>query len=364
MRLPDCGWSARTLLLAALLVSSTALGALNASAYTPKNGDSFSYSETITVSNGAGVYQGYTDQSLISGSEQVTGVSSGIVSAQYQYSYKYSSSQGSSTSSTSSGPYAWSDANFTYVSGTDDQVGYTAPIYVWFAMNASLPVGASFNVLNTQFTVLSKDYAFQLPTENEYVQAIRAEGTGQYQRDDSYGVFTATYTWYEYFDPSTGYIIGYSYVEQDVGQYQGQTGSFTYTDNLYVTTTSYPITLASGPTTTTSTSSGGISVPYLDFLVLGAIVFIVLVAVIVAAMRSRGRRSRLPEHSQPPTPPSAPPPAPPSAPPTPWQSGIDLGSKPPEQVVIREIAMVNCKFCGTLIPSTAETCPHCGAPRQ
>lgn len=353
------------LLLALLLLSATAVGALHASAYTPRAGDSFSYSETMTVNNGGGSYSGYTDQTLVTGTENMNGVSGGIVSSSYDYSYQYSSNQGSSTSGSSSGPYMWSADNFTYVNGTDDQVGYTAPIYVWFAMNASLPVGGTFYSLNTQFTVLSKDYSFHLPALDEYVQTIETEGTGQYQRDDSYGVFSASYTWFEYFDPSTGYIVGYNYVEQDSGQ--GAAGSFTYTDDLYVTSTSYPLTQTSAPPTTSTTTTSGTGVPTLDYVVVGAILIVILLVIAYTTMRRRGRRSSLPEHppspppTQPPGPPSAQPPAPPAAP---WGSGIDLGSKPPEQVVIREVAMVNCKFCGALIPTTAETCPRCGAPNK
>jgi hypothetical protein len=199
----------------------------------------------------------------------------------------------------------------------------------------------------------------QLPTEGKYVQAIQTEGTGSYQRNDAYGVFTAAYTWYEYFDPSTGYILGYNYVEQDNGQYQGQAGGFTYTDDLYVTSTSYPLIAAiapSGPTTSSINQglTGGIPW-YLGYLAVG--ILSIAAIVIYAATRKRGKDS-LPEHS--PTPYTSP--SSPSS--TPFQSKIDLGSGPPEQVVIRDVAKVNCRYCGTLIPSTSDRCPYCGAPRQ
>ncbi len=357
------------MLVAFLLVLSTVANAHVASAYTPQRGDYFRYSENTTVNNGQGVYTGYTDQLQTTGMEQMNSVNGSIVSASYSYSYQYSNNQGSSTSSSSSDSYTWSSSNYTYASGTDNQVGfggikYSRPLYIWFAMNTSLSVGSTFYVLNTHFTMLSKNYSFQLPTENKYVQTIQAEGTGQYQRNDSYGTFTASYTWYEYFDPSTGYIVGYNYVEQDNGQFQGQVGSFTYTDDLYVTSTSYSLIPANLPTTvsTTSTTSQAIAVAipwYLVYLV-ATIVIVALVVIIAAYAAARKRRGRetLPKHPYPPT---SPPPSPPS---TPFPSNVDLGSKPPEQVVIKEVAKVNCKYCGTLIPTTADRCPYCGAPRQ
>lgn len=345
------------MLLAFLVAIAIAANVHSVSAYTPQKGDYFEYSQTITVNNGQGSYTGYTDQTQITGMERMNSVSGSSVSAFYSSSYQYSSNQGSSTSSSSSGNYTWSSSSFTYVNGTDNQAGYSRPTYVWFAMNSSLAVGGTFYALNTQFTVMSRNYSLQLPTEgNKYVQTIQAKGIGQYQRNDAYGLFTASYTWYEYFDPSTGYIVGYNYVEQDNGQYQGQGGSFTYTDTLYVTSASYDLALASAPSTNASTGLMGLA-PYLDYLVALAVVLFIIVIAVYAATQRR-RKHSLPKHPYTPyTPPSAP-----SS--TPWEPKIDLGSKPPQQVVIRDVAKVNCKYCGTLIPTTADKCPYCGGPRQ
>jgi len=330
------------------------------SAYAPQKGDRFDYSETIVVNNGQGSYAGYNDQTQVTGTEQVNSVSDGNVSSHYSYSYEFSDNQGSSTSSLSAGDFTWSSSSLTYLNGTDDQVGYSKPVYVWFAMDPSIPAGGTFYALNTQFTVLSKNYSFQLPTEgNKHVQTIQAKGVGQYQRNDSYGLFAASYTWYEYFDPSTGYFVGYNYVEQDNGQYQGQVGSFTYTDDIYVTSTSYALApaeaLSTSSTTSASTEAGTTrSDLYVGYALLLAI-FAVVIAVIAYAVGKRRGRVPLPKHS-----PSAPPPPPPA----PWESKIDLGSTPPQQVVIRDVAKVNCRYCGTLIPTTAGTCPYCGGPRK
>ncbi|MGD0637781.1 MAG: hypothetical protein ABSA72_07060 [Nitrososphaerales archaeon] len=351
------------LLFASLLTIAVLANVSLVSAYAPQAGDQFGYSETSTVNNGAGSYSGYTDQLLTTGMEQMLSVNGSVVSSHYDYSYQYSNNQGSSTASTSSGSFTWSSSSFTYLNGTDSELGfggipYSSPLYVWFAVNPSVPVGSTFYVLNSQFTVLSKNYSLQLPTENRYVQTIEAEGTGQYQRNDVYGVFTASYTWYEYFDPATGYIVGYNYLEQDNGQDQGQAGSFTYADVLYVTTTSYPLTAASASSGATSTSNGstGGFPSYLTYSIVALVVLIAAIA-IYAATRGR-RRGSLPKHSPVP---DTPPPAPPS---TPFQSNVDLGSKPPEQVVIREVAKVNCKYCGTLIPTTVDRCPYCGGPQR
>ena len=345
------------ILLSFLLAVTLAANAHAVSVYAPQAGDQFNYSETITVNNGQGSYAGYTDQTKITGMEEMNSVSGSTVSAYYTYSYQFSSNQASSTSSSSSGSYTWSSSSFTYLNGTDNQVGYSKPTYVWFAINSSLPVGGTFYALNTQLTVLSRNYSLQLPTEgNKYVQTIQAKGTGERQRNDEYGVFNASYTWYEYFDPTTGYVVAYNYLEQDNGQYQGQAGSFTYTDDLYVTSTTYALAPATAPSNgneSTAPATANMSPDFAalsPYLLVGILFLIALV--VYVAIRRRGKNGSLPKH------PTYNPPPPPSS--TPWESRVDLGSKPAEQVVIRDVAKVKCKYCGTLIPTTADTCPYCG----
>ena len=335
------------LLISVLVVFNAALPA--ASAYTPKGGDYFGYTETVTVNNGQGSYTGYSDQTKVTGSELMNYTLSDNVSSHYTYSYQFSDNQGSSTADSKPGDYIWSYLSRHYVNGTDNQVGYSNP-YVWFYMDASLPVNGTFYVLNTQFTVLSKNFSFQLPANGStYVQTIQARGTGQYQRNDVYGTFTASYTWYAYFDPVTGYIAGYNYVEQDNGAYQGSPGSFTYTDKLYVTESSYQLKPATPPNNAGAPTFDAATAALLAV----AILFIFGIAYIVVR-RSR-RPKPLPQHSAY---------VPPTQPPTPWGPNVDMGSKPSQQVVIRDVAKVKCRYCGTLISTTVDTCPYCGGPRQ
>ena len=108
-------------------------------------------------------------------------------------------------------------------------------------MNNSIPKGSSFYLLNTEMTVMSTNYSYYLPSQNRNVNTIFAQGTSNYLRNDQYGQFTATYTWNAYFDPSTGYIVGYSYVEHDTNS---SGNGFTYSDDLYLNSTSYPLTTA------------------------------------------------------------------------------------------------------------------------
>jgi len=112
-------------------------------------------------------------------------------------------------------------------------------------MNHSLALNAYFTDLDTQMQVTSDRYDYALGTAaGTYVETIYAVGVGQFHRDDSYGSFTAVYTWQSYYDPATGYVVGYLYTETDRN---GSGDGFTLVDHLAVTHTSYPLTVGAVP---------------------------------------------------------------------------------------------------------------------
>lgn len=242
-------------LLLVLLVGAALAPASGASAgaspavgghYAPQVGDKFVFSEYILLDNGAGNYSGYAEYSNFTGSEQITStLPNGTEGVYYQNTGTETDNQGDVAPAWANGNFTFSANTYQYVQGTDDQVGYSNPS-VWFYMNNSLSVGATFEALNTPMTVESTNYAFPLPGSlGGYVSTIFAEGQGTYS-NTPYGDFTATYTWMMYFDPATGYIVGYTYAEQDVDP---SGNAFSYIDSLWVTSTSYGLTAASAPAT-------------------------------------------------------------------------------------------------------------------
>ena len=361
------------LALSLVVVSLPIFHAPAAAGYVPKTGDFFKYNEATNLLNGTGVYAGYTEHDVINGAEQMDGVSGGTVSANYNYTYNWSNSQSSTTAGTQGGSFTWSSSSFLYLNATDDQPGYVNPT-VWFYINSSAPVGSTVFLLNTGATVVSRDYNYSLPSSGKDVATIFVQGNSSYEGspdNDAYGVFNARYTWNAYFDPATGFIVGYNYVEYDTNS---SGDGFTWTDNLYVTSTSYPLLPASGVGSTTGSGTvassttiattqttpvvvqpTGNSIPYLDYVGLG-IIAVVIIAILIYAVSRRSRKA-LPEHprSSDYRPTTPPPP-----------SDIDLVPReaPAQQIVIKEVAKVKCKFCGAMIDSTAAVCPQCGAPNN
>jgi hypothetical protein len=343
--------NSKSFVFVALLLSLALFSAHVFATYVPHQGDYFSYYEVQNVGSGTGDYIGYTEQTIVTGTENANQVTAdGIVSAYYSYTWNFSSSIGSTDSGGSSGNFTFSSNTFLYINGTDDQTGYVNPT-VWFCMDNSIPEGGTFYLLNTAMTVMSTDYSYYLPSENRNVYAIFAQGSSSYQRDDVYGQFIATYTWNTYFDPSSGYIMGYDYTEQDTNS--SGTG-FTYTEKLYINSASYPLTTA--PATNPSIISD-----LMKYAVLIAVIVIIIVIILIVLYAASRRRKSLPKH-----PSQRPVYTPPSESPPPASQDINLTPKqaPVQQIVIKEVVKVNCRYCGALIDSTAEKCPFCGAPRS
>jgi hypothetical protein len=289
----------------ALLLSVAAMHSASVSAaFSSHQGDFFKYTETTDLGNGTGNYAGYTEHQDVTGGENVTGVSGNTVSMNYGYTYDWSNSSGSTLTGNRGGPYTFSETTFLYLNGTDNETSFGGVKYVnpavWFAMNNSLPDGANFTLLNTPIKIMSSNYPLYLAPESKSVLTIFAQGGGTYQRNDVYGQFSAAYTWSAWYDPSTGYIVGYNYVEHDTNP---SGDGFDYTDKLYVASSSYPLTAtivtsssiqttsSEGLTTSSSLSSSAqtitIPVEYIDIIVLIVIVLVAIFAVLAILRRRR-----------------------------------------------------------------------------
>ncbi len=286
--------------LLVIFVSSTGIHSSSA-LYNPHQGDYFRYSETVELVNGTGNYAGYSEKTITTGGETIDSISGNTVAANYSFSYVFTNTTGTQSGSMS-GPYTFSDSTFKYINGTDDETSYGGNPYVnpsvWFLINSSLNVDSTFEILNTNMTVKSTNTTFYLPSEGRYVETMFAQGSGSFQRNDVYGIFSATYTWSAWYDPTTGYIVAYDYIEED----SSSSASFVYTDALYVTSSSYSLTtvsarsiitttIASSSATTTSTTSSssstssGQATPTVDYIVIAVAVVAVVAGFVIYFMR-------------------------------------------------------------------------------
>jgi hypothetical protein len=341
-------------LVALLLLVPSAVPAAAPSQYRPHAGDRFAYAEVALVSDGQGNYSGYTDEGYYNGSIAVTSVApNATANATYTSAGTYQNSLATHYPWSEHGAFSFSAITYLYVNGTDNQTGYTNPS-VWFLMDNALAPGGTFTLLNTPMRVVSESAPFATPTSpTGYAEAIFAEGNGTYQRNDGYGTFTATYNWKAYFDPGTGYALGYVVTETDS---DGAGDGFTYTDTVTDTSTSFPVTSVAAPATPPS-SPGPSSNTSLVFVAVAVLVILVIVVLVALILRGRSRRTPLARHPTTPITGAMPPYTPPAV------RFIPSDQPMVQQVVIRETVKVPCRYCGTLMDSTALNCPKCGAPR-
>jgi len=230
------------LALALLLAVGPAAAVTPAAHYLPHAGDGFQYTEAVVVDNGTGNYTGYTEATYVNGSIGVTAVpGNGTDTASYSNTNHYGNDQGVSYTYVSSGSFTFSASTFRYVAGTDNQTGDNGT-EVWFYMDNALTNGGGLSLLGTPMSVASTNETYALGwLSTPYVSTIYAVGSGVYQRDDVYGVFVADFTWQAFFDPATGFIVGYLYTEHDLDR----TGDgFTWTDLLKITSSTYPLSPA------------------------------------------------------------------------------------------------------------------------
>lgn len=344
--------------LSTVLLVALALAPAAQAHYVPAPPIGFSYDETVSVGNGIGNYGGYTESTVINGSLAVTAVlSNGTDQSRYYNEDVYHNSSGASYGWSSSGRFVFSPQTFLYVNGTDNQTGYTSPS-VWFFIDNSVGPGSQVTLLNSEMSVVTTSYSYDLGTSaGNVVRTIFVEGNGSYERDDSYGVFTATYNWKAYFDPGTGFIVGYLYTELD----RDSSGNgFTLTDALTVTSTTYPLTAGSSSSGSSSSGSSSIDWPLLIGALVAVVVIVVIVVVILAVARAR-RRHPLARHSATGQVSYVPPPVGPAPPPI---QLLPSGQPAVQQIIVKETVKVKCPYCGSLIDSTAEKCPFCGASRN
>ncbi len=210
--------------------------------YLPQVGDSFTFTETISVGGGYGNLTGFWSTDDVNGTLTVTATpANGTDTATFDYVGHYWNSSGGNYPWTEDGPsFTFSAKTFDYVRGTDDQPGEVGN-QTWFFMNNSLAPGATIAPLGTELTITSDDATFDLGTgAGGFVSAIGAAGTGTYDNDG----FTAQYDYHAYYAPSTGYIVGYVYTENDS---DSQGDGFVYVDHLAVTHATYSIPAAASP---------------------------------------------------------------------------------------------------------------------
>lgn len=214
------------------------LAAAPAVAGTPRQGDSFVFDQTTSITDGSGYYYGgYTETTAYHYTYSIQAASAANATLQGLGSWTYSNTTTPTTSGTESFVLTFSVINRSYLSGIDIPWISRSTAKVWFWISLPVNVGDPVQILDEPLTVQSTSATYWIGAVPH--TAILVAGTGSYPRDDVYGTFTADYSDQLYFDPVSGYILGETYSETDtgVGGYAGNT--FVNRTTLTVTSSSY-----------------------------------------------------------------------------------------------------------------------------
>ena len=220
-------------------------------AQTPSQ-ENFDFTTHRNVNNGYGSYQGFTDSLISSGTYVFTKLDSFNPQVHATYSWKYSSNQGDQQTGSENRYINFDNNTRMYTSSQTDLDDYdsyqSTSLYIWFKIPTDIKLGDSVPLLDNYFTVtaIRKSIWFN----NNYIYANELAFSGSGTRNDSYGVFTYTFTATYYFDPNTGFVISENYHESDTGTssflFQGFSldESFTITSSSYALPVNYFYTIA------------------------------------------------------------------------------------------------------------------------
>jgi hypothetical protein len=240
-------------------------GVQAATNYTPQVNDGLSYFESQVDTNAFGNISGFVENNYINGSLKVTAVSGAVVTVEWQWTEIENCNECSPTVAYDwgNGNFTFNDQNYSYANGNDLEA--PQPLTIWFYTNNTDAAGASISSENTPLTVDSTDQSYPTSLSSTgYATTLFAEGTGTYVDNNPLGSFHATYSEMAYYDPTTGYVLGVQYAEENN---DGAGDGYTYFDNTQVTSATFTPTSAAAPATDTvsfSTGSSGCPVLFND----------------------------------------------------------------------------------------------------
>lgn len=205
-------------------------------------GDGFAYSFHRHVGSGTGAYEEYVDDTFSAGTYSVLSANATLVEVRATYSWTYRNNEGLRQAGAEDRivDFALSDRHYTVRVDLDEYDRWNPlSLAVWFWIPSDVQVGDQVQILEANFTVISRDatiWSNWIPK-----RGIALVTTGSAHRIDAYGAFDYTYTDMYYFDRASGYVIAERYQEHDVGFWQGQSAAFDWHEDFDVTSTTYPI---------------------------------------------------------------------------------------------------------------------------
>jgi L-amino acid N-acyltransferase YncA len=194
-----------------------------------------------TVTNGGGLYEGWSDALSATGRYEFEG---GALRA--RYSWTYASPEGE-RSGAEDRRVSFDPVSRRYLGRPIDLDEYDGTehddLAVWWRIPANVAAGDTVQILEEVFRVEGPTAPSEFTLGRP---AILVLATGAGSRNDAYGDFGTTFEDRYWFDAQTGWFLAEERIEHDVGLAEGTVASFDVTTTLRVSGASYlPGTAAS-----------------------------------------------------------------------------------------------------------------------
>lgn len=233
------GGAVVVILTAPLLVAGPAM------ARDPARGDFLEYDFHRHLGNGGGEYEGYHDDTNSHARLDILSNNGTNVQLHSAYHWTYADNEGKRQAGDVDRIVEFGLLTRQWTSALTDDDDHDSQnaqlLYEWFWLPAGIQLGDRFGLVDDEFTVTSISTTIWSNGMPKF--AIELSASGTFLRNDEYGAYSVTYQDAYYFDRSTGFVIAERYSEKDVGIYGGLSASFTWTETVDVTRSSYPITI-------------------------------------------------------------------------------------------------------------------------
>lgn len=226
-----------------MVVPLMAVLASPAAADTPGPGTYFKYEYEQRVRDSTDAYYGYKDDTEGTGHYEVISWGPDEASVAYSWEWTYDNNEGDWKSGSDSGVITFDLATRMY---TCDRIDLDDAIYAseppetlgqWIWVPPDVKKGDKLWILDEEWTVTDTDATLWVGWTPR--KLIEVTSSGNWHRDDDYGVFDYTYTDRLYFCKDNGMFYAERYNEHDEGTWLGDYASFNYFIEINVVEASY-----------------------------------------------------------------------------------------------------------------------------
>jgi len=209
----------------------------------PEEGAYFEYEYEQWVEKGSGAYYGYKETTEGKGRYEVRTVGEEEITVKFKRQWTFDNNEGQYDASSETGIISFHREERYY---TSERIDLDDPLYTrmdpedlaqWIWIPTDVEKGDTIWILDDWWTVTDTDKTLWVGWTPR--KLIELTSSGDWSRNDDYGVFEYSYTDRLYFSQDNGMFYAERYEEHDVGTWEGDYATFDLHIKIDVTDASY-----------------------------------------------------------------------------------------------------------------------------